>query len=212
MHIHLVRNAGAMATVVCTVLVGMAGSAVPVSAQRAHEADFYARAAIGPGHAQSSANSIDTGQQLELAGEGVDYSIAVGGITVPNLAVHVNVWGWKTFSPDPKYEHTSANLGTTLSLLAYGAGITWIWMPYNIYFSVAPGFAFVRTKGPDLASDNSDRGFAWEGSIGKEWWFSETTAWGLAVAGGWHSARSPNITDRKWTGWSAAVRLSITMN
>jgi hypothetical protein len=186
--------------------------AAPVSAQRAHEADFYARLAIGPGHAESSANSIESGQQVELSGEGIDYAIAIGGITIPNLAVHVNLWGWSTFSPIPKYEHSALNLGTSLSLVAYGAGVTYIFMPINLYVSVAPGFAVLRTSGPDIESSTSDRGFAWEGSIGKEWWFSETTAWGVAVGGGWHSARSPDITDRKWTGWNASLRLSITTN
>ena len=187
MELHIVRNPLHMLGVVCVAGAFVAAVAMPVAAQRAHDADFYARLAIGPGHGESAANSI-------------------------NLAVHVNLWGWTTFSPNPNYAHTALNLGTSLNLLAYGAGVTWIWMPYNVYFSVAPGFAVLRTSGPDLASDTSDRGFAWDGSIGKEWWFSDTTAWGLAIAGGWHSARSPNIADRKWTGWSAAVRLSITTN
>jgi len=208
----MVRNPFHRFSALCVVFVLVAAVAVPSWAQRSHEADFYARLAIGPGYAESAANSIDTGEQFELAGEGVDFSLAVGGITVPNLAVHVNMWGWTTFSPDPKYEHTSLNLGTSLNLLAYGAGITYIWMPYNLYFSVAPGFAVLRTKGPDLSSETSDRGFAWEGSIGKEWWFSETAAWGVAIGAGWHSARSPNITDRKWKGWNASLRLSLTSN
>lgn len=181
-------------------------------AQRAHNADLYFRATIGPGHAESRVHSIDTGQAFELTGEGIDYSVAFGAITVPNWAVHVTFFGWNMFTPTPKYENDALNPSTKLSLFAWGAGITYIWMPINVYFTVSPAFSQLRTSGPELTDDTNDVGWAVETSIGKEWWFSETTAWGFAIGGSYHSNRSAVIVDRKWKGYSASVRLSITTN
>jgi hypothetical protein len=186
-----------------------AGSA---RAQRAHNADLYIRGTIGPAYATSNANSIASSESAELSGDGIEYSVAMGGITIPNLAVHVTFFGWTTFSPDPKYTHTELNLGTSLNMFAWGAGLTYIIMPINLYFTVSPAFAQLKTKGPDIGSSTSDRGWAIEGSIGKEWWFSETWAWGLALGGGYHSARGPSTADRRWEGWSSSLRLSITIN
>jgi hypothetical protein len=208
-----VESRGVVWKVVCAALAGLAvlyGGTV--RAQRAHNADLYIRGAVGPAHASSNATSLISSEEAELAGEGIEYSIAMGGITVPNLAAHVTFFGWTTFSPDPKYDHTELNLGTSMTMFAWGAGLTWIVMPLNLYVSVSPAFAQLKTKGPDIGSSTSDRGWAIEGSVGKEWWFSETWAWGLALGGGYHSARGAASSDRRWKGWSTSLRLSITMN
>ena len=194
-----------------TVLSG-AGLPGVARAQRAHNADLYFRASIGPGHAESKVNSIDKAQSFELTGEGIDYSLALGAITFPNWAVHVTFFGWNTFTPTPSHEGTVLDPSTKLSLFAWGAGVTYIWMPINVYFTVSPAFSQLKTEGPELADATNDVGWAVEGSIGKEWWFSETTAWGFAIGGSYHSNRSAVIVDRKWKGYSASVRLSITTN
>jgi len=181
-------------------------------AQRTHNADLYLRGSIGPGYAESEAYSIQSDERAKLAGDGIEYSIALGGITVPNLAVHVTFFGWTTFSPDPKYAHTEVNLGTSLNMFAWGAGLTYIFMPTNLYVTVSPAFAQLKSKGPNIGSSTSDRGWAIEGAVGKEWWFSETWAWGLALGGGYHSGRGAAVSDRKWDGWSGSLRLSLTMN
>jgi hypothetical protein len=186
---------------------------------RTHDG-FLLRLSAGGGYAETAIDllpfELDTLQtetvNFELSGASGDINFAIGGMVTPNLAVHGTLWGWLVSSPDVKVDGTDA--GTlddyTVNMSAYGAGITYYFMPINIYVSPSIGLAILSVE-EGGTSASTDTGFAFDATVGKEWWVGD--GWGIGVAGafGWYSVPDGDI-DEKWSGPGFAVRFTATMN
>ena len=178
-----------------------------VCGERDHENGFFLRLALGGGPAKSR---IESGPEfLEFSGTGLDIEIAVGGIVAPNLAVHGTVFGWLISDPDLKSDYGSVQAKGDLNLSALGAGLTYYFMPINIYLSGTVGFG--QLSGDGDIDGSTDTGLILEAVAGKEWFVSNR--WGLGVAVGftYHSLPEPDI-DPNWKGWSIPIRFSATFN
>jgi len=94
-------------------------------------------------------------------------------------------------------------------MTAFGGGITYYFMPVNIYLSGSVGLGAL--SGGGNISGESDNGFAGMVTAGKEWWVSNR--WGLGVSGvfGFFSFPEPDISEN-WSGWNVAVMFSATFN
>ncbi len=176
---------------------------------RDHDDGFFLRLSAGAGPVSTSAESM--GLDWEMSGSGGDVNLAIGGIVMPNLALHGTIFGWLMSEPDADFGPLGSGvLDGDVSLNVVGGGITYYFMPINIYVSGSAGAATLSYDGPS-GSGETDYGYAADVTVGKEWWVSD--GWALGVAGGfsYHSIPDEDM-DSDWTGTSVAVRFTATHN
>jgi hypothetical protein len=178
---------------------------------RDHRDGFFLRLAGGFGLASSSIDDVPGSvDRIEVSGPCGDLDIAIGGVVRRNLALHGSLWGFAI--TDDEVDTTGALLpgGSDFNMSAVGFGITYWFMPINMYLSPALGIGSVTLQRP--GSDfQSDPGIAFMVTLGKEWWVSR--GWGLGLAGGLglHSIEGEGTTE-DWRGSNLAVRFSATFN
>lgn len=182
-------------------------------AERDHEEGFFLRLSGGAGPAGSEIE-VDS-DRIKMDGIGADLEVAIGGIVAPNLAVHGTIWGWMITDPDAEIELSglppaSGTIDGDFSLSAVGAGLTYYFMPVNIYLTGSLGIGQLSFDIGGLTLD-SDTGFSLEAAVGKEWFVSDR--WGIGVAVGitYHTISDADV-DENWSGISIPVRFSATLN
>jgi len=194
---------------VAVLLVSFIGASAVMANPRAHDGGFFLRLSAGGGVASTS---IESGSdKVELSGSAGDMNFAIGAIVSPNLALHGTLFGWLVSDPD----FTVTGVGTIpvtgdLDLSAVGGGLTYYFMPTNLYLSASLGYGKLTGKGGFLSGE-TDSGMVVDMTLGKEWWVGNS--WGLGVAGGfiYHSVPQPGL-DVNWSGTSFAIRFSATHN
>lgn len=186
-------------------------------AARTHDG-FFLRLSAGGGTAGSkievsSADSTIGAASVDLSGTAGDLNLAIGGMVQPNFAVHATIFGWSVSDPDADVTlgslAASGTLNGTATMSAIGPGVTYYFMPVNIYVSGSLGLGTFRLTG-DVEGETKS-GFAMDLTLGKEWWVGEN--WGLGLAGGftYHSVPDKDVSEN-WSGTSFALRFSATMN
>ncbi len=176
---------------------------------RDHTGGFFMRLSGGGGSA--STKITYQGQELKMDGAAGDVNLAFGAIVSPNLAIHGTLWGWLVSDPTVSaagFTGTANNVD--LSMSAIGGGLTYYFMPVNIYLSGSIGVGKLTIDGYGF-SGSTDAGFVADLTLGKEWWVGNNWGLGVAVGGGFHSIPDPDIPE-KWNGGSIAVRFTATMN
>lgn len=151
------------------------------------------------------------GDKLELSGAGVDIDIAIGAIVAENLALHGTLFGWLVEDPDIEIGGVSGETrNVDLDLSGIGGGLTYYFMPANVYLSGTVGVASLTADTP-VGDAETDAGVAVIATVGKEWWVGNS--WGLGAAAGvnFHSIPDGAINEN-WTGTSFCVRFSATLN
>ena len=174
---------------------------------RTHDG-FFLRLSAGGGYASTSIE--DAGAESKLSGTGGDLNLAIGGVVGTNLALHGTLFGWVVSDPDVELEGSgSGTVDGDVTMSVFGGGVTYYFMPSNIYISPSIGLATLSFDGD--VEGSSDSGFAIDITLGKEWWVGNS--WGLGVAGafGYHSIPDGGI-DENWSGTSFGVRFSATLN
>ena len=197
---------------VCLVLLALAGSALaPTPAlagePRTHDG-FFLRLSGGVGSASTSIS--ESGSEFKLSGMSGDVNLAIGGIVSTNLALHGTLFGWTVSDPSAKINGSDAGtVDGSVEMVAFAGGITYYFMPANIYLSPSVGIATLSFDGDSDGS--SDTGFAMDITLGKEWWVGNS--WGLGIAGafGYHSIPDGGV-DLTWSGPSFALRFTATLN
>jgi hypothetical protein len=187
----------------------------PLSAgPRDHRDGFFLRLSAGGGAAATEAklpsDAEGPGDKIRLSGTASDVNIAIGAIVAPNLALHGTLYGWLVDEPEVEVAGASVSTNADLDLSAFGAGLTYYFMPVNIYLSGSLGFSTVTLEGP-FGTGETDTGPALDITAGKEWWVSNRWALGVAAGFGYHSAPD-KATSENWNGTSIALRFSATMN
>jgi hypothetical protein len=135
-----------------------------------------------------------------------DLNFAIGGVVGKNLALHGTLWGWAMADPDVEFLGFEGESNETVDMTAVGGGVTYYFMPVNMYLSGSLGPAWLTIEDSD-----SDTGFAVDLTLGKEWWVGNS--WGLGLAGsfGYHSIPDETV-DENWSGTSLGLRFSATLN
>jgi len=182
-------------------VIGM--SSASVAGERDHNGGFFLR--LAPGIAFAEANN--DGLSLEFSGSGVELDLAIGGMIAENLALHGTIFGW--LITDDNVDLGGVTGTADIDMTAVGAGLTYYFMPVNIYLSGSIGMGQLTGSG-DVTGE-SDSGPAAMVSVGKEWWVSGR--WGLGLAGvlGFVSLPESDATDN-WKGWNLALMFSATFN
>ena len=124
---------------------------------------FFLRLSAGGGGATTSIE--DATGKIEFSGGVGDANFAIGGVVAPNLAIHGTFWGWSMSDPDA--ELTISGVGTdsgtlngTVSMSAVGGGLTYYFMPVNLYLSGSVGIGSLHLDS-DLSEKDTDSGSRW---------------------------------------------------
>jgi len=173
-----------------------------------HEGGFFLRLSTGGGYASTSLTN--GGSKLKLSGGAGDLNIAIGGIVSPNLALHGTLFGWTITDPKVSLGNASGTANADLTLSGFGGGLTYYFMPVNIYISGTIGLGRLRINGAGPVGQ-SNLGPMFDVTAGKEWWVGESWGLGVALALGLHSVPEKNISE-SWSGASVTVRFTATMN
>jgi len=179
---------------------------------RAHDGGFFLRLSLGIAGGKSSIDNIPTvpPTDWEISGTGGDLNIAIGGIVSENLAIHGTVFGWTVTDPDIEVRNVNGSITVPVqgdfTFTGVGAGLTYFFMPVNIYMSGSLGLGRLSFEGAD-----SDTGLGLEACAGKEWWVSDRWALGVALGVTYHSIGETGV-DEHWSGASFGVRFSATLN
>lgn len=173
---------------------------------RTHDG-FFLRLSGGGGHASTSIG--EGGSKLEMSGGAADINLAIGGVVSRDLILHGTLFGWAIADPTVKLGSAESSANADLTMSGFGGGITYYFMPVNMYLSPTVGLASLSLDGD--VDGSTDLGFALDLTLGKEWWVGG--GWGLGLAGmfGYHSIPEKGV-DESWSGTSFAVRFSATMN
>ena len=119
-------------------------------------------------------------------GSQVGGSISLGGAIGENLILHGDIW-FSVVATEKKHSELYQEFGTAV----VGLGVTYYWMPVNIYVTGSIGMAnsfLVLHEGArtnsneDLARDLTT-GVGAAVMVGKEWWVSANWALGVAIQG-----------------------------
>jgi hypothetical protein len=195
-------------TVILAVCIAAAIPAAAAAQGHDHEDGFFLRLSGGFGSAWTGVSA--GGTDASYSGPAGDANFAIGGIVSPNLALHGTLFGWAISRPTIEVGSLSGEADGDLTLGAFGAGVTYYFMPVNIYLSGSLG-AGKLDYSEDNVSARSAYGFVGDFTVGKEWWVGES--WGLGVALGLTVHSIPDEdTEDNWSGGSVAVRFSATMN
>jgi len=182
-------------------------STVRAGGPRDHEPGFFLRLSTGIGGAKTAAD--DGLVEARLSGLSGDPNFAIGGTITPNFALHATLWGWSVGDPTLEVNGVEAALNSSkVTLGALGIGITYYFMPVNLYLSPSIGFGALNFEVLGIDAE-SDTGVAFDFSVGKEWWVSDR--WALGIAGGLGLHSIPDGGD-DWKGSSFAVRFTSTFN
>ena len=197
---------------VVVLVLALAVPATAWSSGAAHRHDgFLLRLSAGFGVASSDAED-EFGDNLEMSGLSGDVNFAIGGMVAPNLALHGTLWGWSIADPDVELNNDDlGDLNGDLTMSALGIGVTYYFMPTNLYLSGSFGVGQLSLDVEGVGDADTDWGPVLDATIGKEWWVSAN--WGLGLAGGvgFHSIPDDDIDDN-WSGVSLGLRFSATFN
>ncbi|MFN3199468.1 MAG: hypothetical protein ACE366_13775 [Bradymonadia bacterium] len=146
---------------------------------------FFLRMTTGPGGI-GAAFEVEGGTDYSVSGSGSQFELSIGHAITKNLILHADFLGATTNDLDGEDDNNlDLNLNDhELVLGGVGGGVTYYWMPYNIYLSgsiMAIAAQLTDTSGANDV-DLIEVGYGALGrvKVGKEWWVSEN--WGLGVA------------------------------
>ena len=176
---------------------------------------FMLRLTLGLGYEDLSLGERRT--DIDISGFGASFSATAGGVIAPDFAIHGSAFGLAAV--DPNYSLNGRDVETlgihsAVSLAGLAIGVTYWFMPLNIYLSPSIGVAKTsfELEGDEAEiHGKSDFGFVFRLVAGKEWWVA--TAWGIGVMAEFTWANVPVEVD----SWSASflgfnVGVSATFN
>ncbi len=170
-----------MKSVVCSVALASLTLASPALADpRAHHhnSGFMFRGTLGFGF-ESLALAVGS-TDSSLSGPGGALSVALGGFVTRNLAINADLYGAAVVDPTVKRDGNDlGEVEATVGLASIGLGLTYYFMPLNLYVagSVGAGKATIEI---DNVAFESELGLSVHVSVGKEWFVSRN--WGLGIA------------------------------
>ena len=154
---------------------------------------FMLRLAVGFGGAGATLDPKEDAATRDLLGFDLKYdfsggafvfSLDIGGAPTDNLIIHARMSDFAMIGPKVEIAGDSGELDGSLASHLLGIGLTYYFMPVNLYLTAVIGAGWL-TLDPDTDDDEdsraTDMGVGFEFDVGKEWWVSDN--WGLGLAG-----------------------------
>ena len=180
---------------------------------------MFLRLTGGIGHGVGKQSQHEQNEQQWLDGLAHVGDFAIGCMITPNLALHMSFYSGSLINPTyrPSNIPTVSNSDETyvISSGGGGLGLTYYFMPANIYLSTASGVWIRETKltvGKTVTTDTSESGLSVYFSVGKEW--SVSPEWSLGFGAQLVHVKVPACTGcfRHQGSSFAAVVFSATYN
>lgn len=149
---------------------------------------------------------------LTISGPTGALAISIGGSLNPSLAVYFQIFNEVDTSPTlkvPAGSVTPANV--THSLMAYGLGATWFFVPSNFYVAGTAALGQVSLENA-TGSGSSKFGPAFRFALGKEWWVSHDWGIGAAVHLTFASNKDSGTNPATLSSAAGGIAFSATYN
>lgn len=190
-----------------TFCAAMLSPTTAAAGPRDHQDGFFLRLSAGGGSA--STEYKDAGDDVEISGPAGDVNIAIGGMVAPNLALHGTLFGASMSDPDITWNGNEGSLNGDVTVAGVGIGLTYYFMPANIYISGSVGSGSMEFDG--IIDVSTDQGPLLDLTLGKEWWVGDK--WALGAAFGVQTHSIPDgVADENWSGTSYTLRFTASMN
>jgi hypothetical protein len=191
---------------------------------RRHDGFFLRlRIGIGAGGTRYEERVNDSEADIRTRGLAGSFELAIGGSLIENLALHGNLLLFG-MSVNKKVDDVEDNSYDRLStgMLLLGGGVTYYFMPTNLYLSAVTGVGAL-SESRYLDDDDetafteieSGAGVGFSLSLGKEWWVGRMGEWGLGAAITGTVVTAPvriGELSTRFLGHSIALNFSATFN
>jgi hypothetical protein len=159
-------------------VTGLGQGQVELDAQQHN--GFFLRLLGGVGSGKAVEEDV-MGSDIEFEGTAGVFRFQIGGVVSRNLGLYGEVGGFVMSEPDVTWQGHSGQLkNTDFSVTDIGAGISYYFMPSNIYLSATLTMSRNTLKAEGIGEAQTEAGLGVYLSAGKEWWVSNR--WGLGVA------------------------------
>ncbi len=192
-----------------------------VGANKHRHDGFMLRLAIGVAFGGMTGDDfLLDGSETAAGGAGFSTTIGIGGALTDNLVLNADLFQMTVLDPtievdghelgDADVYGEDRGVGENVELTGLGVGVTYYFMPVNVYIAGAIGLGQVVFVSDSGERAGSDAGLALHALVGKEWWVG--VDWGIGVAGelAFVSAKDDYLGDV--TGLGFAVLFSATYN
>lgn len=173
-----------------------------------HQHDgFFLSMCLGPGFGPITLDASGaTYHKLEFSGTGGMVDLKIGGTIAKTISLTADVQGRSISGPDVDVDGIkgSANRNVSAGDQFFGVGVTYYFMPINIFVSGSAGISrFILDDKNNNVSSSSKNGFGLSFKAGKEWWVGAN--WGLGVSAGFATSRADDKTDGAEPGYSGKL-------
>jgi hypothetical protein len=181
------KKSGIFAAVLFTLLLAHQNNSF--ATQGENHQGLYLRFLLGGGYLSATEKDF-FGSDLKIHGNAGHFSFQIGGAVTNNFILFFDYAAVAAKNPKAEWSGVSVSTsGTELQLQNAGGGITYYFMPINMYLSVSVVAAKATLK------VNSDSGATELGpgvniALGKEWWVSDNWGLGIALVGHYSKVKS----------------------
>ncbi len=180
-------------------LIAVAVSTPAPDAEPRHEG-FFLRMDLGFGWSWSFVSGSTT------SGVGTGLGIGIGGNVGDNLALFGELFAAGASKPHLNGKDVGFE---SIAIGGIGAGLTYYFMPQNVFVSVIAGVGSLTRRQNGFADATSDAGFIARAGIGKEWHVSRT--WGLGIAGYLNLGVNQDGLGQTWNTVAPIVAFTATL-
>jgi hypothetical protein len=183
------------------------------SQEGVHEHDgFFLRFQMGASSANMTFSMEGVDDEMSFSGLAGDGVIQIGGVVGNNLILFGELSGVTITDPTFKFNDEEVEIDDLqVTASGFGAGLTYYFMPDNIYLSGSL-LAVQATAEYGSEKGESDMGFGFRASVGKEWWIGNDWGMGVALFGSYSSVPDKDNDDITITTTSFGVAFSVTYN
>jgi hypothetical protein len=177
-----------------------------------HQHDgFFLRMLGGIGYAELvEKDGLDS--DIKFSGAASSARFQIGGTVSYNLIIYGEFGG--VMQTDPKMEwmgQTATATNLSASAFDFGGGVTYYFMPVNVYFSVSLHGSRAELKYNNIKAE-SEFGFGFNAMFGKEWWIADDWALGAAIYGYYSTMKDKGSIGYTINNFSVGVLFSATYN
>jgi hypothetical protein len=171
---------------------------------------FFLRLDAEGGYISSSASQSGTSASIQGGGGGI--GISIGGALAENWILFGHIYDAIAINPQISFgSQTASTNNTSAGTVGYGIGVSYYFMPSNLYVSgtLAVTVLSSSSNGQDSSTNPGPGGRI---AIGKEWWVSDH--WGLGVAGQLSFAlnQDKGSNPPTWSTVAPTIAFSATFN
>jgi hypothetical protein len=175
----------------------------PAPGRYSHDG-FFLRLTLGFGGGSVGNDDID------WSGPSMGMGMAIGGSIVDNLALHADFQNTLVLSPTVETKGKSETFDGDLQLSSLGIGVTYYFMPINLYLSGAIGLGVTSFENNAGQQYDTSAGPVLNVLLGKEWWVGAD--WGVGVAAQLLVMSVKDDIDGKLTSGALNVLFTATYN